>query len=498
MLKTPRPHQVEAMQALRQSIGKGKRRPMLQAPTGSGKTVLAVMIIESALQKGNRVTFVVPALSLIEQTVKEFHTEGITNVGVIQGNHHMTNYGKPVQVCSIQTLGRRGAPDTDLVIIDEAHRDFKFTRDWMAKPEWAHVPFIGLSATPWTKGLGKHYDDLIIVQTTAGLIDKGILSPFRVFAAAHPDLTGVKTVAGDYHEGQLAEIMGEGALVSGVVSTWLSKGQNLPTLCFCVDRAHARKVHDEFNAFGVPCGYIDANTDIHDREAIRGKFTDGRLKIVANVGCLTTGVDWDVRCIILARPTKSEMLYVQIIGRGLRTAQGKSECLILDHSDTTARLGFVTDIHHDKLDDGKPKKAAEATKPEKLPKECKKCNYLRPAGVHRCPVCGFQPMKQSEIAEIDAELIDVTPREKIYTHDEKQAWYSSFLAIQREKNYSQGWVGHQFKEKFGVWPKGLHNMPCEPIDEVLNFVKAKAIRYAKQKEKEKRLTDPGRVYAAEY
>ena len=86
--------------------------------------------------------------------------------------------------------------------------------------------------------------------------------------------------------------------------------------------------------------------------------------------CLTTGVDWDVRCIILARPTKSEMLYVQIVGRGLRTADGKADCLILDHSDTTLRLGFVTDIHHERLDPG-TRKAGSARR-EQSPSRCRR------------------------------------------------------------------------------------------------------------------------------
>ena len=86
--------------------------------------------------------------------------------------------------------------------------------EWMQTPEWAKVPFVGLSATPWTKGLGKHYDDLIVATTTAELIDKGFLSPFRVFAPAHPDLSGVKVVAGDYHEGQLSEAMSKPVLVA--------------------------------------------------------------------------------------------------------------------------------------------------------------------------------------------------------------------------------------------------------------------------------------------
>src|SRR6185369_14279329 len=104
-------------------------------------------------------------------------------------------------------------------LIDEAHRVFSFVEDWMVRDDWAAVPFIGLSATPWTKGLGRLYDRLIIAATTAELIRDGYLSQFRVFAPSHPDLTGVRTVAGDYHEGDLATAMNERTLVADVVST---------------------------------------------------------------------------------------------------------------------------------------------------------------------------------------------------------------------------------------------------------------------------------------
>ncbi len=114
-----------------------------------------------------------------------------------------------------------------------------------------------------------------------------------------------------------------------------------------MDRAHAKNLQAQFEAAGVPTGYIDAYTKPDAREALFRRFTAGELRAIASVGCLTTGVDLDVRCIVLARPTKSEMLFVQIIGRGLRTADGKSDCLILDHSDTHLRLGLVTNIHHD-------------------------------------------------------------------------------------------------------------------------------------------------------
>ncbi len=152
---------------------------MLQAPTGFGKTVVGAALVKGSLAKGRRILFVVPALSLIDQTVRSFFTEGIHDVGVIQGSHPMTDASKPVQVASIQTLQRRAIPPFDIVVVDEAHRWFEMLGVWMADPAWQRVPFVGLSATPWTKGLGKFYDDLIQVTTTAELIEAGYLSPFR-------------------------------------------------------------------------------------------------------------------------------------------------------------------------------------------------------------------------------------------------------------------------------------------------------------------------------
>ena len=178
----------------------------------------------------------------------------------------------------------------------------------------------------------------------------------------------MRTVAGDYHEGDLGDAMNKQPLVADIVETWLKHGVGRPTLCFAVNRAHAQHIADRFAEHGVRAGYVDCFTPANERTDIRNKFASGEYQIVCNVGVLTLGVDWDVRCIILARPTKSEMLYVQIIGRGLRTVEGKDHCLILDHSDTTLRLGFVTEIHHDELDDGKTRKSHKRDG-IKLPKE---------------------------------------------------------------------------------------------------------------------------------
>lgn len=485
MRSTLRPHQANAIAELRRAIRDGARRIIIQAPTGAGKTILAAAIVEGALAKGNRVAFTVPSISLVDQTVARFYAEGIEAIGVMQADHIMTNAARPCQVISVQTLARRKRPPADVVIVDEAHQDFKAIREWATDPAMANVPFIGLSATPWTKGLGKTWGRLIVAATTKTLIRDGWLAPYRAFACAHPDLTGVKTVAGDYHEGQLGEVMAEGGLVANVVDTWLRLGERRPTFVFSVDRAHAAKLAARFEDAGVTTGYIDCNTTALDREALRRDFEAKRIDVVCNVGVLTTGIDWDVRCIVLARPTRSEMLYVQMIGRGLRTADGKPDCLILDFSDNTLRLGLVDDVHHEALDMGKAKgPAAERKAP--LPKECSSCGYLKPPKMRTCPACGHIADPVSNVKEGDGELIEVTrgakpPKARI---EDKAAWYAQLLAIAAERGYKPGWAANQYREKFGVWPRGFRDAPAAYVtDEVRRWVRSRMIAYAKAREK---------------
>jgi DNA repair protein RadD len=471
-------HQQVAEAQLRESLRSGHRRPIIQSPTGSGKTVLAAAIVEKALAKGKRVIFTVPKKSLIDQTVERFNEAGIRAIGVVQAQHPDTDASQPVQVCSIQTLRRRKLPEADLVLVDEAHEVHDFHREWMEKPEWKNIPFVGLTATPWTRGLGKLYDDLLVPTTTTELIQKKFLAQFRVFAPSHPDLAGVKTVAGDYHEGQLSAVMSEAKLTADVVKTWLEKGEDRPTLAFCVDRAHARKLADEFNSNGVVCGYVDAYTDRRARNELGEAFRARHVQVICSVGTLTTGIDWDVRCIILARPTKSEILYVQIIGRGLRTGVGKDHCLILDHSDTTLKLGFVTDIHHGELDDGKPNRSAKTSvAEEKKPMECPSCKALK--NTHICPSCGFAPQRQGQLKVRDGELVELTFRKGKKDLGQPQSVYSGLLWYGERQGYRPGWAAVQYKNAFGAWPDGLAKRSEPAALELQQWIKSRQIAFAK-------------------
>jgi DNA repair protein RadD len=476
------PHQVRLVLRIGETLDDNCRRLMVQLATGGGKTIVAATLARGILKAGRRMIFTVPALSLIDQTVEKFYAEGVLDVGVIQANHPLTNYARPIQIASVQTLQRREIPPADLVMIDEAHRWFDFYGEWLKDPEWSDVPFIGLTATPWTRGLGKYFDKLLIGSTTQELIEKSYLSKFRVFAPASPDLANVRTVAGDYHEGDLSKAMDKTALVADVVDTWIDRGRGRPTLCFAVDRAHAKNLQQKFIASGVVAEYIDAYTDAADRAAIAKRFRAGEVEVVCNVGCLTTGIDWDVRCIILARPTKSEMLFVQMIGRGLRTADGKDDCLVLDHSDNHLRLGFVTDIHHDKLDDGRERQKAEAKPREALPKKCPKCTFLKPPKMHTCPCCGFKPEPKCDVVNRDGELVEFSSRNlvKQTTQEERIIFHGELRHIQNQRGYSPKWAATQYKDKFGSFPPWAWNErpTCTPTATTLSWVKSRQIAYA--------------------
>jgi superfamily II DNA or RNA helicase len=451
-----RPNQADLLATLEREITSGTRRIVAQAPTGYGKTVVAAALARKMQDEGKRAIFTVPALSLIDQTVQRFFAEGVRDVGVIQADHVLTNYARPVQIASVQTLQRRRIPAADLVLIDEVHRWFDFYDEWLNDSAWAGVPFIGLSATPWTRGLGRRFDRLIIAATTQELIEVSYLSEFKVFAPASPDLTGIRIVAGDYREEDLSKTMDKPSLVADVVDTWIDRGENRPTLCFAGDRAHAKNLQAKFQAAGISAGYIDAYTAAADRKEIARQFHAGGIKVVCNVGCLTTGIDWDVRCIILARPTKSEILFVQMIGRGLRTADGKSDCLILDHSDNHLRLGFVTDIHHDKLDHGREKKTSAPKEKGALPKKCPKCTFLKPTKVLVCPCCGFKPEPRCTVVAVKGELVEMASRFAARAPTvEKATFYRELKHYAGEHDRKPGWIAHSFRERFGHWPNGL-------------------------------------------
>lgn len=476
--KTLRPHQDKAMDLLRQSLGKGHKRVVLQAPTGFGKTLVAAKIIQGALNKGNRAIFTAPAISLIDQSVAAFEAEGIFDIGVMQADHPRTDPLARVQVASVQTLARREIPAAALVIVDESHQRFNKIEQLMKdRPD---VVFIGLTATPWAKGMGLLWDDLVVPTTSGELIEKKFLSKFTVFAPDVPDLNKVETQQGDYHEAQTAQVMQGKALMASVVETWLALGEDRPTLLFGVNCAHAQALNEAFTAADVQSAYVDAYTDSVERKLIERKFRTGEIRVVCSVRTLTTGVDWPVSCIIDAAPTKSEILHVQKIGRGLRIDESTEDLLVLDHAGNSLRLGFVTDIHSTSLDMSKPReKAARRQKAEKLPTPCTSCAALFTGRF--CPACGHERKPISRVETVYGELVEVGEKSKKPTKAEKQEFWSMALAVDDKRRKSGRMAKSLYKGRFGIWPRQLSDRRLEPDQAFLNHVKSRDIAYAKGK-----------------
>ena len=188
---------------------------------------------------------------------------------------------------------------------------------------------------------------------------------------------------------------------------------------------------------------------------------------------------------ILARPTKSLIRYLQMVGRVLRPAPGKERALLLDHSGSTARLGHPSDELPLYLDDGKPKlsrsRSTESEAP--LPKACPKCHYMRQPKVHACPNCGFAPERQSEVQTASGELVK-QERRKPLRKEVGQHVYSQLLSYARGKGYQTGWAYHKYREFTGRNANGLRQVEATPTPEILGWIKSRQIAAAKSREKQ--------------
>lgn len=490
--------QQEALNSVR-SLWRAHRRIVLMAPTGSGKTFIASEIIKGCISRGLRVCFIVPRVSLLQQTAKAFFQFGIEDITLLWADYD-TDYSAAVTIASADTYIRRERGEYDLVIVDECHHRRKQLLEWMSdNPD---DRYLGLSATPFAPWIGEYYTGLAKAKSMRWLIDNNRLADYQIFAPEIPDMSTAKTVSTpngrDYRESDLEEIMGDAKVVGNVVQNWLEHGENRRTMALCVNVAHANHLTLSFQRAGVSAEVVTASTPVDERERVFERVRDGRTTVLLSVNALTEGFDVpEISCIINARPTKSLMRYVQGMGRGLRKKPAHiahKDCIIFDHSGTTLDLGFPCQIDIDELpleSDGMEDSASsiDEEKEEKKPKMCPQCKFLKNAGVYVCPQCGFKPISGEDV-EVDESrgLRKIRGKEKAVTIQDKQKFYSELLGYQREraargKPVSDGYIAHTYREKFGVWPRSLSNYPMVPSPETRGFIQHKNIKFAKSRAK---------------
>lgn len=487
-----RPYQESGIDGLRAGFADGHKAQILYGPTGCGKTELAIAMLKAANDKGTRSAMVLDRIVLCNQTSARLDKYQIPH-GVLQSGHWRYRPYERIQVCSAQTLEKRGSfPGLDLLIIDEAHQTRKQTIEFVkAHPE---VKVVGLTATPFTKGLGKVYTNIVGTATTEFLVDDGNLVPLRVFLAKQIDMTGAKKIAGEWSDKEAGE---RGVKITGdIVNEWIAKTHELfggpkKTIVFCAGVAHGEDLARKFGEAGYNFVSVSYKDDDQFKADAFEEFAkpDSAIHGLIATDILTKGFDVsDVMVGISARPfTKSLSSHVQQLGRVMRTHPGKEFACWLDHSGNYLRFREEWEsLYSDgpgALDDGKEKAKPEPTEREKKANTCPKCNAIFAPKADVCAHCGYTRVRMNGVVVLPGEMHELAKRERAAKED-RQLFYSELIWIARERGYKPGWSFFKYKEKFGMEPRGMSDNPIAPSLTTRSWVRSQQIRWAKSRGRE--------------
>ena len=478
-----RKHQEKAVQMLRDSFASGHRTPMLAAPCGFGKTVVAAWILKQVQDRGQRGIFICDRLALLDQTINTFKRAGIV-YGVIQSEHWETNPEAPIQIASVQTLmRRRWKPHFDLGIVDEAHVMYKGLIDMVQS--YNLIKFIGMSGTPMTPGLGKVYDDLLVPATPRELLAKGYLCPVDYYAGIKPDISSVKAKytsrGSDYDAKQLAWAIEKDQVLAGdIVENYIRHAADTKAISFSPSVLHSKTLVDKFQAAGIKAYHIDGYMSQEERGYIYRSHRD-------NGGVLSCsrllGIGFDdptIQTEICAYPTMSLSVWVQRCARIWRTHESKERGIFLDHSGNLERFQtFPEDVIPMALHDGseryKEKKLVKKEKTGKI-RECPQC-FQEFMGL-RCQ-CGFEVKVPTELL-CDGQVLEKCEDPKRV----KQRWMAELLFYARVKDYSPGWATKVYKEKFKEFPVNIKHEAHLVSKDVQGYIKHRNIKYAARKHRQ--------------
>lgn len=424
--------------------------PCLVMPTGAGKTTTGTEIIHRA---GLPTLWLAHRRELIQQAAERLRAAGL-RVGVIMAGVR-PDPTCPVQVASVQTLRKRQAPPASLIVIDEAHHATASTYGEVLA-RYPNAARVGLTATPFRldgAGLGDLFGVLIVAAHADELVAAGTLIEPRVYAPSSVNLSGVRVRMGDYEQGKLAKAVDTPKLVGDVVKTWLKLSPGRRTVLFAVNVAHSKHLIDAFVAAGVPAEHIDGKTEKADRAAALARLAAGKTLVMSNCQVLTEG--WDLPALetaIVARPTASLGLHLQMIGRVMRACPGKSGAVVLDHAGNFLRHGRVTQRLEYSL--AGPVRRAGGAKSTGL-RTCMVCYRMVLSSRKTCPDCGADLTREAEIPEAaEGELTEYSGDAVTVSIDwaeRAQAWWELEQRT-RERGYKPGFALVRYKERFGAWP----------------------------------------------
>jgi superfamily II DNA or RNA helicase len=357
------------------------------------------------------------------------------------------------------------------------------------------VRVIGLTATPFTKGLGKIYDGVISTITTKELVDQKVLVPLRVFIAKEIDMTGAKKVAGEWSQ---KETTTRGMKITGdIVAEWVKKtheifGRPRKTIVFCSGVNHGADLAKKFADAGYNFVSISYKDDDQFKADVIEDFAkpDTEINGLIATDILTKGFDVsDVMIGISARPfSKSLSSHIQQMGRVMRgmphAPEEKPFAVWLDHSGNYLRFQedwddvYNNGVHE--LDEGREKAKKEKTDKEKKESCCPRCAHVWQNYSDVCLSCGYVRERKNQVEAVAGELHELKTANKL---DNKQDYWSMCQFKIQYGGWNEKRALAAYKNKFGVWPKGLHKVPITPSPQFERDAKASLIRYLKGKAK---------------
>lgn len=499
-----RPYQSSSIDALRDGIRAGHKRQIVCAPTGSGKTEVGMALIQDALAKYSKTAFICDRIAILDQTSERFDRNEIPH-GIIQAGHWRWRPYEPAQICSAQTLARRGVVEgLKLIIVDEAHTLFQSTTKFiLAHPE---IVTIGLTATPFTKGLGEVYTNIVNITTTNELMAAGYLAPLRVFAAKAIDMRGAKVKStGEWEEKEMEKRGLE--IVGDVITEWRTKTTELfsgpvKTIVFSATVAHGEELCRQWQLAGFNFQQVSYRDNDNERKALIEEFRKPDSEITGLVSCEALAKGFDVPDIMMGvscRPYRKSLSgHIQQVGRVMRQFPGKAFAAWNDHSgnflrfyaDTTSFFeNGLSGLAQDHLDSTPRKEPEEKEQREMV---CGQCNAVMSPSAIACPYCGWvRPRRSNEIEHLPGEMRELSLKEKKkqpeWLEDKEKVWRQiCHYSVERKNGdliAAEKFAKAQYMNIYGTWPRhAMRNITTEPPSlELVGKIKHNLIRFFKRR-----------------
>ena len=497
---------MRTIELCRQAYRDGHRRTLVALPTGAGKTEIFMHQAKTAISRGLKVLILVRRKSIVTQTAERIGS----NVGVLMGRH-MNGLDAGCVVASIDTIGRRFTkPGTkefldsfDLVIVDEAHDTTSNTYQKVLNHivRLDTVAVLGYTATPYRIGKKGHgwWECCVKPVKAYELRDEGYLAPLTIYSPANMDIGSVGLSNGDFNNSELYTVVNQRKIYGKIVDTYekLAKGQS--AIVFCVNKEHSRRVCEAFKLRGFEAEHCDCGTDLSERERVLNYLkstttTKDKPFILCNVNIFSTGIDVpSVGVVIQARPTASKVLYIQQVGRALRTFNGKGKALLIDHGGNAMRFGSPYDDGLPELTDAKSFSKEQVVN-KVLGHRCQACGFFASTPPDVCPGCGHRKAEDMIIPKESEEELALF-RGETFKKLKKELYFIKEALYNKGKSADYAYYVLHNKHGDAVI-EHLSELDCpDPIRRIITKKQRDLSRIKRRKETSYDIRERSKIYA---